>query len=173
MALIMLRHTRPIGAEGLCYGRTDLLPDASFTDEVARLTQELPTFTSIWSSPLTRCRLLAEALGAARGQTPRLDDRLAEMDFGAWENTPWDAVSRDALTAWSADFLHARPHGGESVAMLLSRTRAALDDAAKCARPVLVVAHAGVIRAALAHQGHNNPWQAPIDFAGHLTLEWS
>ena len=48
------------------------------------------------------------------------------MDFGRWEGLPWSAVPRAELDAWAADLMHARPHGGESVAMLLARTRRAL-----------------------------------------------
>jgi alpha-ribazole phosphatase len=62
MALILVRHTRPQGAEGLCYGRTDLDLDASFDAHAARLGAELPAVVRILSSPLSRCLRLAQVL---------------------------------------------------------------------------------------------------------------
>jgi alpha-ribazole phosphatase len=85
-------------------------------------------------------------------QAPRADERLAEMDFGHWEGQRWDDIPRPALDAWTADFHHHRPGGGESVASFLARVRAALDDCAQQARGpgvhrVLWITHAGVVRA--------------------------
>ena len=37
-----------------------------------------------------------------------LDDRLAEIDFGAWEGQPWDRVVRADFDAWMNDFAEAR-----------------------------------------------------------------
>lgn len=170
MSLILLRHTRPVGAAGLCYGRTDLLPDDSFDAEVARLAESLPPFERIVTSPLTRCRWLAEALGARRAVAPEADDRLVEMDFGRWEGLSWDAVPRAELDAWAADFLQARPHGGESVADLGARATAALREAAASRRPTLVVAHAGVIKAALVAAGDPKGWHVETGFAQFRTV---
>ena len=165
MSLILLRHSKPVGADGLCYGRTDLLPDDSFDAQIARLADDLPPVVRILSSPLTRCRLMAEALGALRGLPPVIDDRLVEMDFGAWEGQPWDAIARAELDAWADDFLHARPHGGESVAQLGARVRAALTDAMAGDTPALIVAHAGVIKAALVAAGDPKGWHVETGFA--------
>ncbi|HBF90413.1 MAG TPA: phosphoglycerate mutase, partial [Hyphomonas atlantica] len=49
-------------------------------------------------------------------------------DFGRWEMQPWGDLPRHELDAWANDFLDARPHGGESVAELTARTRAAISD---------------------------------------------
>ena len=66
------------------------------------------------SSPLGRCRALAELIGSAFHLQPAYDRRLQEMDFGAWEGRDWNDIPRTELDAWAADFLHARPHGGAS-----------------------------------------------------------
>lgn len=165
MSLILLRHSKPVGADGLCYGRTDLLPDDSFDAQIARLRTELPPVCRILSSPLTRCRMMAEALGTHLDLAPILDPRLVEMDFGAWEGLAWDAIPRAELDAWAADFLHARPHGGESVAQLGARTAAALTEAAQGETPALVVAHAGIIKAALVAAGDPKGWHVETGFA--------
>ena len=160
MALILLRHLRPHVAPGICYGRTDL------GAPIAPLPA-LPPFDSVATSPLRRCRLLAEALHPA----PLVDPRLAEMDFGAWEGLAWDAVPRAGLDAWAADFLHARPHGGESVAMLRARIRDAMAEhrAAAGAGTRLLVTHAGVIKAALATGDDAAGWPSALPFGHHVT----
>lgn len=162
MALILLRHTRPEGGAGVCYGRTDLVPGAELAREARRLAAQLPPFGAIVSSPLTRCLRLAQALGAARGLPVDCDDRLVELDFGTWEGLPWDKVPRDQLDAWAADLMAARPHGGESVAMLAERVAAALDDHE--AGDALLVTHMGPIRAALARAGRLGAWEAKVGF---------
>lgn len=170
MALILLRHTRPAGAEGLCYGRTDLGLGADFAAEAARLAADLPPVARILTSPLARCRRLAEALGAARGLAPDLAPGLIEMDFGAWENRPWAAIPRPELDRWAQDLTLARPHGGETVAELAARTRAALEAALAGPRPALLVTHAGVIKAALALSRGPAAWEAQFGFGAWLRL---
>lgn len=170
MALILLRHTRPVGADGLCYGRTDLDLAPGFDGEVARLAASLPPFARILTSPLSRCLRLAMALGAARGLPATPDPRLIEMDFGAWENRPWSAIPRAELDAWAADLTGARPHGGETVAQLAARTRAALTDALTGPRPTLMVTHAGVIKSALHPARGDAAWQAQLGFGDWIEL---
>jgi len=170
MALILLRHTRPEGAEGLCYGRTDLPLADDFAAEAARLARDLPPFTRILSSPLGRCLRLAQALAAARARPLSIDPRLAEMDFGRWEGQRWDAIARAELDLWAADLTGARPHGGESVAELAARSRAALNAALSGPVPVLVVCHAGVIKAALAAGQGAAGWRAQPGYGSWLEL---
>ena len=172
MSLIVLRHTRPQGADGVCYGRTDLPLAGCFAAEVERLLAELPQVARIVSSPLSRCRLLAEAIGAARDQPVAIDDRLIEMDFGTWENRPWDDIPRAEIDHWVGNFDHAKPHGGESVVELATRTKAALDAAITGVVPVLAVTHSGVIRSALAATGHPKGWHTNTDFAGWRHIPW-
>jgi alpha-ribazole phosphatase len=169
--VILLRHTRPVGAEGLCYGRLDLLPGADLAAEVARLNDSLPEVARIVASPLTRCRLLGEGLARARGLALALEPRLVEMDFGAWEGRPWADVPRAELDAWAADLLHARPHGGESVAQLAARVEAALADLGARPGRALVVTHAGVIKAALVPRRGPAAWSASIGFGEALDME--
>jgi len=170
MAVILLRHTRPVGAEGLCYGRTELPPGPDVAAEAARIAAALPPLARIVTSPLARARALAEALGPPLGLSPEPDPRLAEMDFGSWEGLRWDDVPRAELDAWAADLLGARPHGGESVAMLAARMAEALAALEAGPAPVLVVTHAGPIRAALARAGRPGAWEARIPFGGLVPL---
>ncbi len=116
--ILLIRHPPALGASGLCYGRLDL-PVAD-PAAIATLAARLAGFRgTIWTSPAQRCRLVAVAAGPHC-----VDDRLQELDFGAWEGLPWDAVPRDALDRWAADPLGFVPPGGESGAALVARVTA-------------------------------------------------
>ncbi len=116
--ILLIRHPLALGASGICYGRLDLpLADAA---AVAPLAARLAGFPgTVWTSPARRCRLVAAAAGPHR-----VDGRLQELDFGAWEGQPWDAVPRDALDRWATDPLGFAPPGGESGAALVARVTA-------------------------------------------------
>ncbi|NBB97392.1 MAG: hypothetical protein GVY34_04365 [Alphaproteobacteria bacterium] len=166
MGLILLRHTKPDAPEGLCYGRLDLAPATGFAAQAAALTRDLPPVARVVTSPLHRCAILAETIATARGLPVTTDNRLREMDFGAWEGRLWADLPRAELDAWAADLLHARPHGGESVAQLQERALAALRDHA--AENLLVVTHHGVIKCARHLTEGDSAWQSTLPFGGWL-----
>jgi len=168
MALILLRHTRPAVADGVCYGVTDLDLAGDFADAAAGIDAALPAIDRILTSPLSRCRRLAAHLAERRGLAAAVDPRLAEMDFGGWEGLPWSGLPRDEIDAWAADFDHARPHGGESVATLAARVSAAL--AEPRGGRMLWVTHSGVIRAACAILGLREGWDTRLGFGHWLEI---
>ena len=170
MHLILVRHTRPLVSGNICYGATDLDSAPTFDDEAARVIDALPPAQRLVTSPLQRCRQLAERIGAAQSLTPVIDARVREMDFGAWEGMPWDAIPRAELDAWAANFLHARPHGGESVHMLYERARAAVADYWRSGLSHIVVTHAGIIKAVRAQTGHPDAWTSNVEFGGTVRL---
>lgn len=144
MRLHIIRHPEPLIESGVCYGRLDC-PTKSATSAAAILLAELPAGLPFWSSPLIRCRALAECLHPQ----PIIDDRLAEMHFGDWEGRCWDDIPRAELDAWAADVAGYAPPGGESPRDLQRR---ALDFVASLDVPeAVIVTHAGVIRTLLAH----------------------
>tara|TARA_R110002051_G_scaffold13717_1_gene45387 strand:+ start:5720 stop:6238 length:519 start_codon:yes stop_codon:yes gene_type:complete len=171
MAVILLRHTQPAVAPGICYGMTDLPLTASFADEYDALIKTLPEFKRIVTSPLTRCRHLAEQIAADLHRPLTEDHRFREMDFGRWESQAWDTIPRAEIDAWAADFLHARPHGGESVAMLRARVGIALSSLKQLDGDSLVVTHAGVIKVALAQDDTAESHETSIGFGRYVTLD--
>ena len=177
MDLVLIRHPAVGIDAGICYGRTDvpLLADA---EDSARLLNErlrllkVPAVDGVWhTSPLSRCRLLAEALGPIRA-----DARLQELDFGTWEGRPWDGLDRSMLDAWAADLEHAREHGGESVGQFAERVMGWANSVctADTSSPIHVVAHAGVMRVLTAHLlgvARANAIQWPLDFGAIVWLK--
>ncbi|MGE5490334.1 MAG: alpha-ribazole phosphatase family protein [Actinomycetota bacterium] len=144
MILHLVRHPQPVVPANTCYGRLDV-PAEGVEAAAERLRSLLPAGLPVWTSPLVRCRLLAERLHPA----PAIDERLAEMHFGDWEGRTWDDIGPAALDAWAADVGGFAPPGGESALALQAR---ALEFVAELAvAEAVLVTHAGVMRMLLAH----------------------
>lgn len=166
MPLILVRHTTPRVAPGTCYGRADLPLADSFEAEAQQVEAALARHAPpgpILSSPLSRCLRLAERLGPFVAHPA-----FAEMDFGRWEGQPWDVIPRAELDAWAADFMGARPHGGESVAQLRDRVAAGL---AGLEPGSVIITHAGVIRAVAALRGHPEGWDIKPGFGAVVVFQ--
>lgn len=112
-----------------------------------------PPVEEVWSSPLRRARETAEAIAAATGLPLRIDDQLRELHAGIFQGHLWadlEARFPDEVARWrSGDAAYAIP-GGESRAQLAARGRTALERlATRPARGMIVVAHGGILTAAL------------------------
>ena len=163
--LWLVRHARPLAAEGLCYGRLDLPAEAQASrSAAAALAQILPPQVAlVRHSPLQRCELLAldvEALRPDLASNP--EPRIAEMDFGTWEGQAWVEIARPEIDAWAANLAGHAPGGGEPLAAMLQRVALALQDAAARAQggDVVWITHAGVARCVqwlLAHGAQRRP----------------
>ena len=114
---------------------------------------DAPPVDELWSSPLRRARETAEAIAAATGLPLRIDERLRELHAGIFQGHLWadlEARFSELVARWrSGDADYAIP-GGESRAELAARGRAVLELlAARPARGMIVVAHGGILTAAL------------------------
>ncbi|MGG7565278.1 histidine phosphatase family protein [Rhodovulum sp. DZ06] len=146
--LTLFRHPK-MDADGVVYGRSN----PPFADVAARQIEDACRRAlalrlsppELVSSPAERALALAGPLSEALGVGVRVDHRLHELDFGAWEGTRWDALDRAVSDPWAADPWRLAPPGGESFGALAERVGAALADAAAGA---VLVCHAGPIRAA-------------------------
>ena len=98
--------------------------------------------TRVVTSPARRCLRLARAIAPE----PFVDDRLQELDFGAWEGLNWDLVPRDCLDAWASDPVGYAPPGGESGAELIARVRQACAALREVGDDCIVVTHGGPLR---------------------------
>jgi alpha-ribazole phosphatase len=155
MEVVLIRHARPDVAPGVCYGALDLKLAQPVTPAPARITRMLDGLppSRLVASPATRARETAVLL-KQHADTPacEIEPLLREMDFGAWEGQPWDAIPRDALDLWGSDLMGARPHGGESAHQVMARVTAwagTLDTGSDGC--LWVVTHAGPMRMLAAH----------------------
>jgi alpha-ribazole phosphatase len=150
MDIFLIRHTQTANAEGLCYGQSDIGLAISFPEEVEALHDKLPILDQdcrVFSSPLTRCVQLAQTFS----ESVITDARLQELNFGDWEGQRFDDIDQVALQHWSDNFATATPPNGESFAELYQRTGEFWQELlAHPSDQVIIVTHAGVIRAILA-----------------------
>lgn len=148
--ILAARHPRPRVGSRICYGRLDVaLAEPAAVGAAALIAAAGDPIERIIASPLARAQEVARVVAACTGAPLRTDDRLAEMDFGAWEGQAWSAISRAEIDAWAADPLRYRPGGGEAVADVLLRVRRAWTGIASSADTTLLVTHAGPIRCLL------------------------
>jgi len=153
-----VRHA-PVASGGRIYGQDDLPADCSDGALFGGLAAALPA-AALWVvTPLRRTRQTADALLAAGAPVPaelRQEPGFLEQHFGRWQGLTYEelAALRDgaAHRFWHAPALE-RPPGGESFAEVVERVGGAIEriSAANGGRDIVVVAHGGSIRAALAH----------------------
>jgi broad specificity phosphatase PhoE len=107
-------------------------------------------FDTIFTSPLTRARAIAEPVGVNLGMLPIVVPELREIEFGGWEGHTWKEIGNmypATLAAWELKSPEARPNGGESLADVGRRAvkiRSMIESS--CGNQSLVVAHGGFNR---------------------------
>ena len=156
--VLLVRHGIAQDAEGRALGWTDrpLAAEGRAGIEALAATWTGPPPARCWTSDLARTRETAAILATRWTTLVEPEPRLREMHFGEWDGRSWtelESVDGDRLAAWMADWSTARTPGGEGWPDLLARVDvwcAELRAAAEQGRgPLLVVAHAGSLRAML------------------------
>lgn len=151
----LLRHGEPQGGKRYRGQIDDPLSDAGWAQMWAAVGDAAP-WQQIRTSPLARCQAFAAAL-AERHQLPlSVDARLMEIGFGAWEGQTAEqlrARDPDQLRRFYHDPVTQRPPGAEPLAAFQARVIEGFQQLAAdfAGQRILVVCHAGVIRALLAH----------------------
>lgn len=112
--------------KGICYGQTDVPLADSFPEEAEEVKKKLSNYKidASYTSPLTRCRRLADFCGFPNAIP---DARLMEMNFGEWEMKRYDEISDPRLQLWYDDYLNTPATGGESAMMQRDRFKDFLD----------------------------------------------
>ena len=179
MAIYLVRHTAPNIAPGIIYAASNVpVHEAEFKRVIPLLDAALPESALIVTSPLTRCRRLADFLamnrdGGSNQRTVILDPRFIERDLGRWTGKRWDDIPRAEAKALEADFLdhwpppvetddgpvlrglnvYPRLGAGESVRAMQMRVVEGFEAAWDIAegRNLVIVSHAGPIAAMIAH----------------------
>lgn len=154
----LLRHGTPAGGARYRGQIDDPLSEAGWRQMRASIPDPVP-WTTLVSSPLSRCRAFAEALKQELGLPMRVDEGLREVGFGEWEGHTSDQIRQrwpGAMEAFYHDPIAARPNGAEDLTAFRQRVVAAFDrvvsdQADQPAAHSLLVAHAGVIRAIVSH----------------------
>jgi broad specificity phosphatase PhoE len=161
--LFLVRHAlvEP-SARAILYGSMDVaLCDLAMREEAALyrwLAGRLPQPAAWYVTNLSRTRATAAAIFAAGypEQPVTAEPELREQDLGEWQGLPHEALVERLRHPPHPFWPHAaeeEPPGGESFAALQGRVAPVLDRLAEAhaGGDVVVIAHGGSIRAALAH----------------------
>ncbi len=150
--LLLIRHAPSVDG-GAMAGRRDVAADCSnaVAIDALRARVNIGAGDALHASPALRCLQTAAALwGEAARQKPRLDSRLdprlREQDFGDWEGVSYANLPDIGPMAQAALAAFAPPNG-ESFDALCARAAPSL--LALPAGRHIIVAHAGIVRAAL------------------------
>jgi alpha-ribazole phosphatase len=148
--LWVARHA-PVRDSTICYGRADvevsMAPDVAAACLLESYRGAPPDY--LWSSPATRCRLVAERLATAWRASVEIEEALAELDFGDWEGRPWTTIATDerhSYLTWLGDWQRIPPPNGERPLDIEARVRRWLSRLAPGSTHALV-AHTGIVRA--------------------------
>jgi alpha-ribazole phosphatase len=154
MEIYLVRHTETICEKGVCYGQSDIGLAEPFEAVFKNIVSQLPQEAIIFSSPLQRCVILAEYIqNNIKTISFKKEDRLMEMNFGDWEMKNWNDIPPEQLNPWMEDFVNIAASNGESFIELHERVGSFLAEIPKeINTPIIIVAHAGIIRSILCHQ---------------------
>ncbi|MCR9253260.1 MAG: alpha-ribazole phosphatase [bacterium] len=154
MEIYLVRHTTPDVPKGVCYGQTDLELVSGFEAEIRDSIQYLPKeLDLVYSSPLKRCRILAEAISPG---AVIYNSNLKEYDFGNWEMKKWDDIPKEDVEPWMSDYVNIPAPNGESLLTMSKRIKVIWNEIQDKSdvQNVAVVCHSGVIRIIRAiHEG--------------------
>lgn len=154
MEVILIRHTSVDVPSGTCYGQTDVPLRSTFPEEAKIVREQLANYLPIdevYTSPLSRCTLLAEYCGYPNALR---DTCLLELNFGTWEMQRYDDIRDPHLAERYADYLHQPATNGESFEEQLGRVSFFFNELKK--KPyhrVAVFTHGGVIACAQIYAG--------------------
>ncbi len=174
MLQYLVRHGESVSnLEGRVQGQADIeLSPLGHTqarlvaDWASRLAASHPggtaTIREVWSSPLRRARETADVIAAAIGLPVSVDEQLCELHAGIFQGHLWADLEQTfpgEVAHWRSGDPHYVIPGGESRAQLAARGRKALETlAARSTATMIVVAHGGVLTAALGSMlGREHP----------------
>jgi broad specificity phosphatase PhoE len=149
--LILVRHGRTqANLEGRLQGRLDQDLDDKGRRQAAAIAAYVEArieVDAVVSSPLRRARQTAEAFG----RPIEIDERWIELAYGCYEGTPHAEVPSEVWRRWRDDVDYT-PDGGESLAALDTRVRAACAELTSRAESenVVVVSHVSPMKSAVA-----------------------
>lgn len=174
----LLRHGEPQGGRRYRgHGIDDPLSEKGW-QQMWQAVTDCPPWDQIITSPLVRCHAFAAEL-AHRYSIPLAEEpQFKEVGFGVWEGKSREelqAQEPQAYAAFYADPVNSRPPGAEPLADFIQRVAAAYDRLVLryTDQHCLVVAHAGVIRAIIAHvlgAPASSLYRIQIPNAGHCRI---
>ncbi|NNJ93945.1 MAG: histidine phosphatase family protein [Halobacteria archaeon] len=153
-AIELLRHGEPVGGSRFRGQVDDPLSERGWQQMQAALAGR-HDWHQIVSSPLQRCHAFATRLAEQHAIPLAVEERFAEVGFGEWEGKSRSELEQQIpgqVTRFYHDPVANRPPGAEPLDVFVARVSAGFEQLLERypGRSVLVIAHAGVIRAILS-----------------------
>ncbi len=150
----LLRHGEPVGGSRYRGQQDDVLSEQGW-QQMWNAVQGRAGWQQVVSSPLRRCHDFASALAERHAIPLHSEAAFAEVGFGVWEGKTRDELERiepGQVARFLADPVTHRPAGAEPLDDFVQRVNAGFSGVLErfAGQSVLVVAHAGVIRAIMA-----------------------
>jgi alpha-ribazole phosphatase len=148
MEIYLIRHTETVAPKGICYGQADVDIKEPYLEIFQEIKAQLPTDAIVYSSPLLRCKKMAEFFS----DDITFDKRLMEMNFGNWELQAWNDIPLEEINPWMDNFVTVRVPNGESFEDLYQRVGEFYTELLqKKEDKIILFCHDGTIRSILSH----------------------
>ncbi|QXM05645.1 alpha-ribazole phosphatase [Crassaminicella indica] len=182
MKLIFVRHGETEdNNKGLYCGWNDVELTEKGMMQAKKVCEKLKErkIDYIITSDLNRTMKTAEMINKYHHKKIILEKKLREMNFGLWEGLSYKEIKKKyakELSGWEADWIDYAPPFGESVRHMYKRVTSSIDNiiAEYKDKNILIVSHAGCIRAILAYligNGIEDYWKYKIENCGITTIE--
>jgi len=177
----LMRHGEPEGGRKFRgYTVDDLLSEKGWL-QMRNAVGNYDKWDSIASSPLLRCKAFAEELAEKKQLPLTIMPDFEEVGFGDWEGKTPDEImasNREEYDAFYQDPVNSRPKNAENLDVFCDRVIASYNQVLEKSRDkhCLIVAHAGVIRAIIAHILYATPlgmYRINIKNAGMVRIKYS
>jgi alpha-ribazole phosphatase len=168
MNIYLIRHSAVYNPNKLCYGQSEIPLEENFTIDFDWIKDHLKLSenTLYFSSPFRRCTKLAAFLS---DDTYQIDERISELNFGAWEMKAWSEIPAQEMNPWMEDFVSYRIPNGENFIDLQNRAVSFYEDlTAQDSEDIVISTHAGVIRSLIAYV-----LDFPLENAFNLQIDYS
>ncbi len=153
MIIDLMRHGSPIGGKMYRGHSIDHPLSEQGWQQMRDSIGDYDQWDQIITSPMLRCYDFAQEVSHRHNIPLQVIDNLKEVSFGAWEGKNADDIEQKEFLAFYHDPLNNRPAGSEPLEDFINRVvqswKTVLQEYHD--KHLLIVAHAGVIRAIIAH----------------------
>ena len=159
MLIDLIRHGSPIGGNMYRGHSIDHPLSEKGWEQMRNTVGDYDLWDHIITSPMIRCHDFALELSQRHNIPMQIIENLKEVGFGQWEGKDSLSIDRQEYLDFYHDPLNNRPDGSEPLEDFINRVVQSWKALLKeyHGKHLLIVAHAGVIRAIIAHILYSEP----------------
>jgi probable phosphoglycerate mutase len=152
----LIRHGEPVGGRLYRGHQIDHALSEKGWQQMWDTVGDCSDWQYIITSPMKRCSEFAQQLAEKISVPVTTENDLREVGFGSWEGRSREQIMTDNLKEYEdfyRDPVNCRPDGAEPLADFINRVTTSWGKILNeyKGQHILIVAHAGVIRAIVAH----------------------